>query len=342
LTTIPKKSPLLRFLIKKLYVLGVLAVLVAAGEITARIIGFRPWNETHQTISITPAGSFYAPDSLLGYRGKPGQFELRLQDSLTFTVTHDAEGWRQAAAPHDSLPEIWIFGCSFTHGFGVNDAETYAAKLQAGMPDHHIRNFGMDAYGTLQNWLTLRQLIQRGERPAIVILAYGAFHDQRNTANRYWRKALHGQQIAEGLRYPYIRLDEDDSLQTYYQRLEYHPLPLQRHLALLSLIEENWNQSEDKGLRSQYVTEILIQRMANASHRAGAQFVLAGIYRHPETEKILRTFHLEGIHTVDISQNLDDPQLRILPSNGHPNATAHQNMATLLEKYLKDKVIHQH
>jgi hypothetical protein len=317
----------------------VLVTLVIAGEITARFQGFRPWHEVTQKITIVPAGPFYQPDSLLGYRGKPGRFELTLQDSLKFIVTHNGDGWRQPIEATDSLPEIWILGCSFTHGYGVNDNDTYAAQLQAKLPSYRVRNFGMDAFGTLQNWFTLRRLLQQGGKPAIVVLGYGAFHDQRNTANRYWRKVLHGQQIAQGLTYPYIRLDERDSLHIQYEHLQYHPLPLQRHLALLSLIEENWNHNEDAGLRSRYVTEILIQRIAEASHHAGAHFVLAGVYKHPETEKMLRTFHLDNMHTVDISVDLSNPLLRILRGNGHPNAQAHSAMATTLHKYLIDKVL---
>ena len=80
----------------------------------------------------------------------------------------------------DSLPEIWILGCSFTHGYGVNDMETYPAQLQELMPGYRVRNFGMDGYGTFQNWMTLRHELAKGQKPALVVLAYGAFHDQRN------------------------------------------------------------------------------------------------------------------------------------------------------------------
>lgn len=312
-----------------------------AGELTARFMGFRPWTETIQTISIQPAGSFYQADSTLGYRGKPGKFDLSINNKLPFSVTHDSTGWR-ISSPHsmpDSLPEIWILGCSFTHGYGVNDMETYPAQLQELMPGYRVRNFGMDGYGTFQNWMTLRHELAKGQTPALVVLAYGAFHDQRNTANRYWRKALHGQQIVEGLRYPYIRLDENDSLHVHYAQLQYHPLPLQRHLALPSLIEERWNRNEDKGLRSKFVTEILIRRIAEASHQASAHFVLAGIYRHEETTNMLRTFHLDRLHTVDISENLERPLLRISLDNGHPNPIAHQLMAVSLKKYLEQKVL---
>jgi hypothetical protein len=338
--SLPTKKSSVRLLwIRLIYVAGLLFVLLLAGEITARLMGFRPWVEPSQRITIHPGGSLYAPDSLLGYRGRSGRYELRLQDSLDFTVTHDAGGWRESGSAKDSLPQIWILGCSFTHGFGVNDPETYVARLQCHVPDYRVRNFGMDGYGTLQNWLLLRSLLRTGQKPALVVLGYGCFHDQRNTANRYWRKALHGQAVANGLLYPSIRLDDHDSLHVRYEHLRYHPLPLQHRLALMSLIEERWNRSEDRGLRSQYVTETLIRRIADASHGAGAHFVLAGVYRHAETSRLLRAFSLAGLHTVDISQDLDNPLLRILPGNGHPNAMAHELMADSLYRFLRHAVL---
>jgi lysophospholipase L1-like esterase len=87
------------------------------------------------------------------------------------------------------------------------------------------------------------------------------------------------------------------------------------------------------------VTQILIQRIADASHAAGAHFVLAGVHKHPDTEKVLRIFRLDRLHTVDISQDLDNPLLRILPDNGHPNALAHEQMAEKLHSYLMEKVL---
>lgn len=336
----PVSRRLRRLVVRILYVLGVLLLLLVVGEITARIMGHRPWREDVQTVKVEPGGSLYAKDATLGYRGRSGTFQITLKDSLRFTVTHDSLGWRQVLPTIDTLPEIWVLGCSFTHGYGVSDGEEYPAQLQQLVPGYSVRNYAMDGYSTLHNWFTLRDLLAQGRKPKIVILAYGAFHDQRNTANRYWRKALHGQQIADGLRYPYIRLDDKDSLHIHYDSLTYHPLPMQGYLALASLIEENWNRSEDKGLRSRYVTEVLIQRMVGLSREVGAKFVLAGVYQHPETAHMLEVFHLEGIPTVDISQNLDDPGLRILPGNGHPNPKAHHAMAESLAAYLQNKVLH--
>jgi hypothetical protein len=332
------KSFMRSALTKLTYFVSVMLILVAAGEITARMMGYRPYQEVRQSIKITPEGRFYQADSLLGYKGKPGHFDLVLSDSLRFSVMHDSEGWRITApdsVDRDSLQEIWIFGCSFTHGYGVNDDQNFPWLLQQAIPQYRIRNFGMDGYSTLHAWLLLQNLVADGKRPAAVILAHGAFHEQRNTANRYWHKALHGQQIAEDIRYPFLRFDENDSLRLQYSKLEYHLLPLQKQLALLALIEEEWNQSEEDGLRSSYITEVLIERINELCHKIKAKFILAGIYQHPQTSKMLEIFHLDQVATVDISQELSKPEMRILPGNGHPNAKAHALMADKLLHFLQ-------
>ena len=334
-----KKGFFKRASLRALYFLLVILLLIVAGEITARAMGFRPWKPQVQTIKVEPEGRFFQDDALLGYKGKPGHFKLLLQDSLKFEVTHNSEGWRICmpdTIAADTRPEIWIFGCSFTHGYGVNDSENFPWLLQTEFQQFKVLNYGMDGYGTLQNWLQMKKLLDQGRKPALVILAYGAFHDQRNTANRYWRKALHGQEIAEDISYPFIRLNDKDSLITQYSKLDYHPLPTQTWLALPSLIEENWNKNEDAGLRSNFVTEALIEKMNVASANVSAKFLLAGIYQHPETSKMLKIFHLANTPTVEISQDLNRPELRILPGNGHPNAAAHQLMANQLISYLKE------
>lgn len=337
----PKNGFLKRISIKILYFLGVVLLLIITGEITARLMGFRPWNFEVQSLKVEPEGRFFQDDDLLGYKGKAGNFKLILKDSLHFEVNHNNEGWRITSIDssiNEARPEIWVFGCSFTHGYGVNDSETYPWLLQTQFPQYKVMNYGMDGYGTLQNWLLLKSLLDAGKRPALVILAYGAFHDQRNTANRYWHKALHGQQIAESMRYPFLRLTDKDSLQLHYGKIEYHPLPFQKQLALLALIEENWNQNEDAGLRSKFVTELLIERMVNASHNAGSKFILTGIYQHPDTEKMLKIFQLSNVQTVDISQDLSQLKLRILPGNSHPNGIAHRLMADKLIQYLQNNL----
>ena len=101
-----------------------------------------------------------------------------------FTLTIDRDGRRVTHPDEGSAsvrkPEIWVFGCSFTFSWGVDDAETYLAVLQRAMPDFEIVNFGVGGYGTLQSLMQLEREIRAGRRAALTVLAYADFHDKRN------------------------------------------------------------------------------------------------------------------------------------------------------------------
>lgn len=331
------------------YTLFLLVVLVTAGEIAVRVMGYSPWTQAKSSLDVSPGDSFFQPDSLLGYTGRPGTFDALLNGKLAFRVTHNAKGYRivapdQAQDLPDSAqatqqPEIWLLGCSFTHGYGVNDSATYPWRLQARFPGFKFRNFALSGYSTLQSRLQLTRLLKERKAPALVILAYGAFHDQRNTSNRYWRKALSGSEVTDGLRYPHLRYNANGKLEMGDSQLEYRPFPLMCWSALSHYLEMIYNNAEDTQLRSTDITRHLIQQIQEQSEAGGARFLLAGIFRHPETSKMLEHFAAQGMATLDISEDTEAPQLRILPEDGHPNALAHARMATTLGDFLQQNFI---
>lgn len=320
------------------YLLYLIAVVLVAGEIVVRIMGYSPWQPANQSFSVKPEGPFFQPDSLLGYAGRPGRFELTVGDELQYTVTHDSAGFRITSHEEraDSLdrPEIWIFGCSFTHGFGVNDEDNYPWMLQERFPDYKVRNYGMDGYGSLQSLHLLRRELETKPAPKLVILAYGAFHDQRNTSNRYWRKVLHGREVVDGLTYPQVRFDEQDSLVTGFSQLEYKAFPLMKYSALSHYLELRYNTRQDAALRSHEITRRLIWQFVETCKAREVSFLLSGIYRHEGTSQMLDYFGKEGVSVLDMSVDLDAEDMRIMPSDGHPNAKAHQKMAQYLSLWL--------
>jgi hypothetical protein len=312
------------------YTLFCVLLLLLLLEIGLRILGFRPWEPSSQAFSVTPGGRMFQADSLLGFKGRPGAYRARIADQLDFDFTHDSSGFRiLPSASDDSLaPEVWLFGCSFTHGFGVDDSATWAWRLARHFPGHRFRNFGMTAYGTLQSQLLLNRLLRTPiRRPRLVVLAYGDFHEQRNTANRFWRKALAGRAAADSLRYPHAIYRDSSHYDIAYTRLAYQPWPGQRHSALIHWLENLSNAREDVALHSHALTQTLIREMAQASTSAQARFLLTGIWAHPGTTQLLTEMAAEGIATSDWSVDLSDSSLRLLPDDGHPNARTHALIA---------------
>lgn len=318
-----------------LYILFLIVFLAVAGEITVRIMGYHAWKPADQSFVVEPGGRLFEEDSQIGFVGRPGSFQITLDERLHYEATHAEDGFRihyQDTVP--DKPQTWMMGCSFTYGFGVSDTTNYPWILGKLMPKYEFRNYSMPGYGTLQSLLLLQRLLESGRRPHTVVLAYGSFHDQRNTSNRIWRKVLAGREVAEDLRYPHIRYDANDSLKIGYSRLEYAPFPGARWSALMHFIEKKYNNAEDRKLRSYDITRTLIQRIAATCEAHGIRFILAGIYRHPGTTSMLGEFADKGIPTIDISPDTDDPALRILPDDGHPNARAHRQMAQMMADFL--------
>jgi hypothetical protein len=159
-----------------------------------------------------------------------------LADGYSFVVTH-LQNTLRATQPIDNYsaadekPEIWIFGCSFTHGWSLNDEETYPWLLQQRFPDYQIVNFGVSGYGTIHSLFQYRDAL-RMKRPRLAILAYARFHDERNTFARNWRKSIAPKNNMGALKIPYALLSKDGTLQYLDADLYYKELPIMNQMAL--------------------------------------------------------------------------------------------------------------
>lgn len=321
-----------RWLSRTTYILFLLALALATGEIFMRLTGRSPWTRPEKTISIEPGDSFFRPHPVYGYAGQPGTLHVTLQDTLQFTVSHNEDGYRRCAPPLDSVdarPQVWVFGCSFTHGYGVEDDAAYPWLLQKRFPQYQFRNFAMTGYGTYHSLLQLQEELKKGPRPALAILAYGAFHDQRNVNSRYWQKALAGQEVAEDIQYPFVRLNEKGQLQSQMENPRYESWPLQEWSALVHFFEKQSNGAHEKELESYRVTQMLIDSIGNTCTADSVPLLLAGIFKNEGTNQMLANF-AGKMDTIDIAQDTEDPALRILPDDGHPNTEGHRRMAKIL------------
>lgn len=310
-----------------------LLLLLTAAEFSLRLLGHGPWKPVLQEFHVDPGGSLFIPDSLTGFRGRPGKFTCRIGDKLSFSVTHDANGFRPTTFQPDtfSKPEIWIFGCSFTHGYGVDDSLTWPWRVQEEMPEYRVRNFAMTAFSTYQSKLLLGELLEKPHgKIHSVVLAYGAFHNQRNTASRFWRKAVDGQGAANGITYPYILPEGKSAYSSRRGQLAYDPWPGQSYSALLHFLETQSNHREEQKLQSDDLSALLVNEMQNLSTISGAKFILATVQDDEPTRRMVSG--LGNIPIIDISPDLNDPGLRILPEDGHPNGKGHAKMA---EAFLK-------
>lgn len=316
-------------------------VFLLSAEFVVRWKGVKPWvPREEKTISVKPGERFYAAHPTLGYTHIPGRFTVTLADGYSFVVTHLQNSLR-ATQPLDDYyeagekPEIWIFGCSFTHGWSLNDEETYPWLLQQRLQDYQIVNFGVGGYSTIHSLLQYRDALGL-KRPKLAVLAYAGFHDERNTLARTWRKVSVPNSKKEFLKLPYALLAEDMSLQYHLGTdIVYTEFPMMKQLALSHYVEGHWNAAEEKLLQSHQVSEALIREMATLSKEHKVKFLVAAISKD---NQMLRFVGQQGIPTVDISVDRKVREYQNLPHDPHPSAAANKLYAAKLEAAIRTEL----
>jgi hypothetical protein len=89
------------------------------------------------------------------------------------TFTTNSQGFRGTSEfdVRDSEARIAFLGDSFTFGFGVADAETFAARLERALPGVRAFNFGVTGFGLDQMWLALRARALPA-KPDLVVVSF--------------------------------------------------------------------------------------------------------------------------------------------------------------------------
>lgn len=172
-----------------------------------------------------------------------GNFTITLDDGNSFQVTHLPSILRithplNTYGQDDLLKEeIWIFGCSFTHGWSLNGQETFPWLIQQRFPEYEVINFGVNGYGTIRSLIQLNEALEKGRRPQISVLTYGSFHDESNVFLRIRRKNIVTWNKLGPLVQPYARLDSNGTLCYYLANVEYYQFLGMNYSALVHFIE---------------------------------------------------------------------------------------------------------
>lgn len=314
-----------------------ISLMLIGAEILLRITGFtEPWS-----ILAENEPAMFEPDSVLGWRTKPGEFTLA-PSSPQGHETHYTflkDGSRSTSNNNEKSSYDLIFiGGSFTEGFAVSDEDTFAWKLQSQFPSVKIGNFGVGGYGTFQSFLLLRDLYKHNIKPAIVIYGFMPFHEERNIANSGWRKVLTEFSRRGHSLLPFCSLDENGEL-VEHKPIGYPVLPLHEYLALddfavkfyYKFIDEDERRRRKDGFA---ITQKLMVAMNNLAERNGSSFFVALLGQPQQYEFFFET---SGIKTIDCRLELDDDH--IVRGEGHPNGKAHSIWAERIATSLKNQPI---
>ncbi|MEG4604841.1 SGNH/GDSL hydrolase family protein [Microcoleus sp. F6_B6] len=307
-----------------------------------RVAGYKPWQIENVDVAVEPKGNFFTKDSELGYKHLPGKFKVILNGNYSFNathlnnslrITHPLNTYNLSSKKH----EIWIFGCSFTYGWSLNDSETYPWLLQEKLPKYEIVNFGVNGYGTLHSFIQFKEALKQGNKPKIAVIAYAGFHDRRNTLLRAIRKQMAAWNKLGILFQPDARLNGEHNFTYKMAKLEYHEFPLMRVSALSHFLEVNYNQFEEGLYKSHDVSKAIIEEFNRVAEANGVKLVVAGI--NTGSAKMLEELSQEGIATADISVDLKIPANNNLPHDLHPSAIANRQYAEKLEGFLQRTVL---
>jgi len=318
--------------------------LLLAEMILRKTIG--PWVDNPQIIKLEPAGQFYIKHNTLGYTNKPGEFKVTLASGCSFRTTHLSNGARIThplnTYPAKTRKEIWIFGCSVTYGWSLDNEETYPWLLQKKITDYEVVNFGVNGYSTLQSLIKFREALENWNKPDLVILNYASFHDERNTGARVWIKGLrtNADSHFSTLKVPIMRFMKNNKPEIIYMPWESHLGSLAHHSALANYLDSIYNSLlDDTDYNSHEISKVIIKEFSDLCNIKGITLVIAGIGLNSDyqTTEMLDYFNKQGVLTADISLPSGIKENKNLPCDTHPSAIANKQFEQKIEMFLCGK-----
>ncbi len=311
-----------------------LTLLLLEGAV--RILGFKPATNDDSISTL------YMSDALLGWTSKPGMHKLMGKDGVVRTETILEPGLRASSskAELDYKDNVLLYGCSVTFGFGLNDFETLAWKLQENFPEFRIMNLAVPGFGTLQSVLDFEKRVKEGLRAKLVLYVFPAFHEPRNVGQSAYLRASAKNSSKGNVNAPRCTLNAlDRSCQRIPTESYYAELPFRHNFALVHLVEDVYValRDRDREQHSREITQSLLIQFSELSKEAEGEFIVL-LYDEGSLEykPFLREHGIEFFQLYE--PRYDYTQFR-LPNDGHPNAKLTSEWAAKLEPFLKERLV---
>lgn len=332
-----------------------LVVLLGTSEVALRWNGHLPYRLPSIAIRYQPPHCFL-PTRLLGVELNPGAYVVTLNEGLVYRATHNERRERVTSLVEKDpqLPEVALLGDSMTYGMGVDDDATYPFLLNETLNGARVANLAIPGTGTVHSYLRLKEYLRLGNRPAVVVLTFLDFHDDRNTYGPQTKEMLRagtrgaGDDVAalgkdRPWTYAYARI-RDESLEVAEEDL--HPVagwtaPLRRTFALINLFERGREQWSFRRVRPAEVTHRLISMTSDLCGQYGCRFLVGVMSRGRRTEDVQAYCSRRGIRSTDLSVDFGDRRFTNYPFDAHPSPLAHQAIAAKLKDFLASQSVHR-
>lgn len=309
-------------------------------ELSLRILGFQPYQHTDFKVVSNPPNAYIGHPSL-GIQLNKGVFDITINDQLTFHATHQQDGFRSVRQlPNSNYPEVWMLGCSYTYGYGVNDEENFTSLLQSRYRQINFRNAGVIGHGTVQALIQFKKMMMSQDPPKMVLLNFSSYHFERNTLSQLYRSHLkigysraskNVQQQMATANFPFMRSCED-SLQLVAWDHIYDHWPGRESLASIHAMQKTYDYLLDDVDQQIEVTACLIREVARLCEAKGIPFHVVCLDRSEATMQ-LKT-QISDLSWLEVGYSFSDTTMTNYPYDDHPNPKGHRFIADRIEQHL--------
>lgn len=324
-------------------IISLLSLLLSllVGEVYLRMAGFAPkavW------VNANFDGSNWGmEDPVLGWVNRPGTFASLEKGGADMSFQPNHTRTSRSIMEPGRLADVLVIGCSFTQGYSVADAETYAWRLGERFPGLVIDNFGTGGYSTYQALLRLRnELEARQEPPKLVILGFIAHQMVRTVAPPDWVKYLTDRNGAMVIP-PHATVDDGRMVDHPLETVQ--PWPFEHWSALLTELHTGVLRLRLGGRMAQRVpaTAAVIQSMRDLVEARGSRLLVVllddaslpgGKADYDALVAALGTAKVSQLDCVDPDYDANPSALQV-GGAGHPNGTVHRRWADCIGRWIE-------
>lgn len=261
-------------------------------------------------------------DSKLGWSYKRSHQvkQRRFDGEIIYSFNKDGiRSLKKDSTYNYQAPTVLFIGCSFTMGHGINFQDTFVHSLNkerySGL---QFVNLGVQAYGTDQIYLSLKNHLEKFKNVRHIIYGYLENHLIRN--NNYDRRVLYPHARFLGTK-PLFKVNEKGNLylsKTPKKFKDYSPSRIVSfYKTYISKVRPNY-----------IVTKKLVSAIHDEAKKIGANFSILEFSKYFTEHK-----GITKIDVTEITKNKNKHKYAI-KYDGHPNKLANKYITNTLRKHL--------
>lgn len=307
-------------------------------EIAFLIMGYERFKNDDYSIQSSPKNAFVGHPEL-GIQLNPGAYKINVNKGLSFNARHLADHSRYVAGRQQNHTSVLLLGCSFTYGFGVDDAQNFASLLQKDFPETGIQNAGVPGYGSVQSLLQLKAQPDSAHLK-VVLLHFSSFHFMRNSLSQPYRSNLRigykrSSQDVDNLlqqsKFPYKSSCAGPIEFASWESM-YSNWPGRDCFAAINALQTAFDKASEDREQQLEITACLLREMHDLCQQKGVKFGVVCLDTTPETKQLKK--RLDGIPWLDVNFNFSDKALTNDPYDSHPNPSGHQLIAHKIQPFI--------